>query len=129
MEPAFPEGLPTRRPVTPASQKASHPCDLGPEGAHCHGGRSQTHMSRQDGQRFWLDPLLGRLVWSLTCEVTHLQQPHSKRRQPAQPADQALGTLHLAFLDAAARFEAVMIVLYSPPGAIPLGALPALLTG
>src|SRR5215471_13962946 len=46
---------------------------------------------------------------------TDLQQPHRKRGQQPQQADQALHTLHLSLLDATATFEAVVRVFDQPP--------------
>jgi hypothetical protein len=86
-------------------------------------------VSRQERKRFWLDDLMGWAFWSLTREVTQWQQPHGKRRQQAQPAEQALGALHLSVLAATSRFEALVIVLPPKACALPLNSLPSLLAG
>jgi hypothetical protein len=116
VEPALAEGLAARRSITSTSQVASHARDLCPERSYRHDGGRETHVSSQDRERFWLDELMGRTFWRQARKITHVQQPHGKRRQQAQQAQQALGALHLSFLDPTSRFAALMSVLHPKAG-------------
>lgn len=129
MEPALPERFPAWRSITSTGQVASHAGNLSPEGFYRHARRREPRVSRQDREQFWVNDLMGWARRCLAKKITHLQQPHSHSRQQTQPVDQTVCTLHLSFFDTAFRFEVLMIVLYSPAGAIPLDAFPSLLTG
>src|SRR6266567_1874730 len=127
IEPALPQGFPARRTAPRAVQIAAIASnrvptllggqlgrgDLGQEGYQL------DHILRQD--------LARRLLWALACRRTQLQEPHGRGGQQAQQTAQALVALQLASLDAAARFEPLMIVLDDPARPIPLDALPGLL--
>lgn len=111
VNPAFPEGFPARRAIALAGQVASHACDLDPELAHRHGKRRLAGASSYHSHRLWLAHFLCMTLWGRTREITPLHQAHGEGREQAQPADQAICTVHLAFLDAASGLQTLVILL------------------
>src|SRR5260370_29693276 len=125
VEPPFPQGFPARWPVPFASQVAaiagnSVPTALGGQLGSWHlgqGGDDLHEVSRQD--------LARQLLGTLPSSRAQLQQPYRCGGQQTQQAAQALVALQLALLHPTARFQALMIVLDDPAGAIPRHAFPS----
>ena len=126
IEPAFPQGFPARGTAAAPSQVASTAGDGIPTLLCGQGGGRYLGQQRHDLHQVGRQDLAGQPLRRLPRHRSQLQQAHGRGRQQSQQATQGLITLQLAQLDAAAGFEALMIVLDDPARTIPVHALPRL---
>src|SRR5579885_549752 len=128
MQPALPERFPAWRPIPPSPQMPSQPRDFLPEPRNRHLLRGQREGSSNacHSSRFYL--LDGWRLWRLTRQIAQWQQTHGDGREQPQQADQPLDSAQGTLLQTAAGFEALMILFHDPATAIPVHALPGVLT-
>jgi hypothetical protein len=128
-KPAFPQGFPTGRTITTASQIAAHLGDSFPKRLGGHRGGRLTGLRSHHGKDIRIQNLRGRLLWFSTGKISQLQQAHCQRRQEAEQTLQPINTLHLALFEMASRFQTLVIVFHDPAVFIPMHALAGLLQG